>query len=237
MQACWYGSFYGDSDYEHSPLPTGSEGNGTNAQDIGMHLWYASDETTFQQYGWRDGEDTWELQGNWTDKNGHAGVGCYSWGPGTVTYTMMVNLDDTVEVWWKDTNTTLQATEAHPINEWTNSSVAINNVHPSTSLGYTNMFYAQAADSYIVHGYNISWNAENTTIDHSSDLAIRLSSNAEDDGSGLPGTHMSVSTLPNASGGDSLVVFYQVEGDDVTEFVRDLNGGGWTSVQLPLSNQ
>lgn len=86
-----------------------------------MHLWYASDSTTFEQYGWRDGEADWTHQNTWNNKNGHAGVGCYSWGPGTVTYVMMVNLDHTVEVWWKDTNTTLKGNKTHPINVWTNS--------------------------------------------------------------------------------------------------------------------
>jgi hypothetical protein len=51
--------------------------------------------------------------------NGHCGVGCYSWGPtGTVTYAMFVNQENTVEIYWKDTNTNLTSTDTHPINEW-----------------------------------------------------------------------------------------------------------------------
>lgn len=122
MQACWYGSFYGDTDYEGlKPTVTQDGSDSTSySAEVGMHIWYASDETTFEQYGWRDGQDIWEHQGNWTDKNGHAGIGCYTWGPGTVTYTMMVNLENTVEIWWKDTNTSMKSTGKHPINEWTN---------------------------------------------------------------------------------------------------------------------
>ena len=37
----------------------------------------------------------------WTGKDGHAGVGCYSWGDGTTTYAMMINKDNTLEFWWK----------------------------------------------------------------------------------------------------------------------------------------
>lgn len=33
--------------------------------------------------------------------NAQAGVGCYSWGPGTVTYVFMVDLDDTLNIYWK----------------------------------------------------------------------------------------------------------------------------------------
>lgn len=123
MQACWYGSFYGDTDYKGlRPTVTDNGSNSTKfAADVGMHLWYASNETTFQQYGWRDGQDTWERQEQWNNKNGHAGVACYSWGPGTSTYAMFVNLENTVEIWWKDTNTSVKSTAKHPINKWTNS--------------------------------------------------------------------------------------------------------------------
>jgi hypothetical protein len=120
MQACWYGGFYGDADYEHSPLANGQPNATSPGNDVGMHLWYASDNTTFQQYGWRAGEDTWSQQQTWNNKNGHAGVGCFSWGGGTTTYVMFVNLENAVEIWWKDTNTTAKANSSHPINQWTN---------------------------------------------------------------------------------------------------------------------
>ena len=74
--------------------------------------------------------------------NSQAGVGCYSWGPGTVTYVFMLDLDNTLNIYWKgellpslissgqldwdanklaDTNASLPATSTHPINKWTNS--------------------------------------------------------------------------------------------------------------------
>ncbi|KAJ9630684.1 hypothetical protein H2203_001207 [Taxawa tesnikishii (nom. ined.)] len=214
MQACWYGSDYGDSDYE-----------------VGMHIWYASDHQTFQQLGWRHGDVNWTFQGSWVNKNGHAGVGCYSWGPGTVTYVMMVNLDNAVEIWWKDTNNSLTSTTGHPINAWTNyaASVTIPNVHPSTSLGYTNYFYIQEGSTNLVKGYNISWNAEKTSIVSQDTFTVGAGGNP-----GLPGTHLSVSALPDTSGGNSVVVFYQTVGNDITEFVRDLEGGQWTTAKLPI---
>ncbi|MGI4802881.1 MAG: hypothetical protein ACRYG8_54385, partial [Janthinobacterium lividum] len=95
--------------------------------EFGMHIWYASDNTTFQQLGWRYGDLNWTFEGSWTEKNGHAGVGCYSWEPdSTVTYVMLVNQQNTVEFWWKDTNTSLPTNNAsHPINQWTNTSISI----------------------------------------------------------------------------------------------------------------
>ena len=122
MQACWYGSDYGDSDYSHTPLPGQTPGQQALTNEYGMHIWYASNDTTFQQLGWRYGDASWTWQQSWANKNGHAGVGCYSWeSDSTTTYFMIVNEEDTVEFWWKDTNTTLANTTTHPINEWVNS--------------------------------------------------------------------------------------------------------------------
>ncbi|KAK5127916.1 hypothetical protein LTR85_005033 [Meristemomyces frigidus] len=229
MQACWYGSDYGDSDYTHTPLPT-SGPDAAFTSDVGMHIWYGSNATTFQQYGWRAGDDSWTYQATWQDYNAHAGVGCYSWGPGTVTYVMMVNLQDTVEFWWKDTDTNLTGTTSHPINQWTNASkIAVNNVNPATSLGYTNYFYAQMADTNMINGFNISWAAENTTI-----MTADGDTFTVDGEPGIPGTHLSVSALPQQSGGDIIVAFYQTTGSDITEYTRDLVAGQWTSSAIAI---
>ena len=210
-----------------------------------MHLWYASDNTTFKQYGWRYGDEEWDYQEEWKNLNGHAGVGCYSWGEGTVTYAMFVDLKNTVNFYWKDTNSNMTATDDHPINEWTNckltfilthttpatlthnpftASISIPNVNPATSLGYTNYFYAQMASNEIM-GYNISWNAENTSIVSRDTFTIGGDP-------GLPGTHLSVTALPNQSGGDDINVFYQTVGDDVTEYTRNLEVGQWSKVNI-----
>jgi hypothetical protein len=228
MQACWYGNDYGDVDYQHTPLP-GQSGDGNSSgigTEYGMHMWYASDASTFKQYGWRFGDANWTYQQDWTGFNGHAGVGCYSWGLGTVTYVMFVNQANTVEFWWKDTNSSIAASITHPINNWTNTSIAINGVNPSTSLGYTNYFYAQMAGTNMIQGYNVSWAAENTSL-------VGLPFTVQGD-PGIPGTHMGVSALPTQSGGNQIVVFYQTNGSDITEYIRDLEGGQWTSVDIPI---
>lgn len=227
MQACWYGSDYGDSDYTHTPLPN-SAAESDYSEDVGMHMWYAKSNTSFDQWGWRDGDPEWQYQATWDNYNGHAGVGCYSWGPGTTTYVMFVNLANTVEFWWRDTNTNVTGNTTHPINVWTNATqIAIHNVHPASSLGYTNYFYAQAAEDNMIHGYNISWAAENTTI-----LAGEGNQFTVMGEPGLPGTHLSVSAVPSYSGGNELLVFYQTNGSDISEFTRDFYGGQWASVDI-----
>ncbi|KAF2259208.1 hypothetical protein CC78DRAFT_81105 [Lojkania enalia] len=232
LQACWYGNYYGDSDA--SLFPTYNGQNNTipfDAETHGMHLWYPTDETRFVQYGWYEGQEQWAEQHTWPNMNAHAGVGCYSWGPGSTTYAMMVNMQDTAEIWWKDTNKNQTVTDVHPINEWKNATqYAINNVHPSTSLGYTEYFYAQMMDGSIM-GHYIDWQAENTTSVQENSFTV---GGARGVVPGLKGTHMSVTAVEDQSGGTSLYVFYQVRGDDLSVFTRDYKGGQWTQGELPI---
>jgi hypothetical protein len=59
-------------------------------------------DTSFQQYGWLHGENDWTIQDHWPNKNSQAGVGCYSWAPGsTVSYVFMSDLDNTLNIYWK----------------------------------------------------------------------------------------------------------------------------------------
>ncbi|KAL2053207.1 hypothetical protein ABVK25_006532 [Lepraria finkii] len=229
LQACWYGSFYSDAAYKHSPVPgqtTTSTGNSSD-QTVGIHLWYATNSTSFDSVGWTYGDTTWTQQQTFNGYNGHAGVGCYSWGPGSDTYVFFVNLQSEVNILWKDLNTTVSGNDTHPINVWTQSDVTIP-VFQNSSMGYTNYLYTQNPDLSI-SGFNVSWAAENTSIPSSDTFTINGAK-------GLAGTHLSVTALPDSSGGNSLLAFYQTNGTDIMEFVRDLEVGQWTSTSVPIPN-
>lgn len=125
LLACWYGST-GETAYQASP--------------IGMQLWYASNETTFEELEWVGGAQSWAYQQTWTDLNGHASPGCYSWGPtGKINYVTFIDLDNRVNFYWyvkfrcrraslavltgmfrKDVSSNLLGTPAHPVNQWVN---------------------------------------------------------------------------------------------------------------------
>lgn len=105
--------------------------------------------------------------------------------------------------------------------------IKIPNVHPATSLGYTNYLYAQMAYTHLINGYNISWAAGKTTIIPNEEFAIGGEL-------GTPGTHLSVSAIPNAGGGNGIIVFYQVEGNGITEYTRDLIPGQWAQMDIPI---
>ena len=119
LQACWYGDFYSDVSYNHSPVPGQQNSTGNHSdQTVGIHLWYAKSPTAFDSVGWTYGDATWSEQQTFDGYNGHAGVGCYSWGPGSNTYVFFADLNDEINILWKDLNTSLPSTPSHPINQW-----------------------------------------------------------------------------------------------------------------------
>lgn len=121
LQACWYGGFYSDVSYNHSPLP-GEENTESNSdQTVGIHLWYAKNSSAFDSVGWNYGDTRWLPQQTFDGYNGHAGVGCYSWGPGSNVYVFFANFNNEINILWKDLNTTQKSTAVHPINQWTKS--------------------------------------------------------------------------------------------------------------------
>jgi hypothetical protein len=222
LQACWYGSFYGTANYTHSPIPETGSNTTSKDQVIGMHLWYGESSTSLQEVTWTYNTTQWFKQESFV-ANGHAGIACYSWGPGSVSYVMMVNLDNDVQISWKDLNSSVPATSSHPVNTWVNTTFVIPDAAPNTSLGYTNYFYLQEEHGPIA-GFDVQWNAENTKLGNKFTIPQQS----------LLGTHFSVTSIPTGSGGDDLIVFSQSNGTDITENTRDLNSGQWSYATLPI---
>lgn len=230
LQACWYGNYYGDDSIAQSgPISESTPG---------INLWYPFDDSKFELYGWYNGATEWKLsehQAPWQSKNTHAGVGCYSWGKTyQTTYAMMVNKYNTVEVWWRDTNKTSNATDTHPVNSWMNASgAAIPGVYPSTSLGYTDFLITQMADGSVM-GHNITWAAENSSISGAQNFTIRDQQSIR---KGLNGTHLTNTAVPTPSEGRDLNIFYQTNGSDIVVFSRDIYKGVFVPTPLVIPDQ
>ncbi|KAF2111208.1 hypothetical protein BDV96DRAFT_650312 [Lophiotrema nucula] len=97
---------YAGNDTDYSSF---QGGNATPVDDRkGMNIWFAADDSTFEQYAWYEEKDGWVEVKQWPGMNVHAGVACYSWDKwlGGLSYAMMVNKKNMTEFWWKDTNTT-----------------------------------------------------------------------------------------------------------------------------------
>ena len=106
-------------------------------------------------------------------------------------------------------------------------------VFENSSIGYTNFLYVQNPD-LTISGFNISFAAENTSLPAGSISAGSNNKFVINGAQGLPGTHLTVTAVPDPSGGNSLLAFYQTNGTDITEFVRDLDAGQWTSSSVPI---
>jgi hypothetical protein len=226
--ACWYGDFYGSSDVALMPTASGKNNTVEASNKAAMNIWIPADDSTFHQYSWFNGvSEDWARVHSWLGKNTHAGVGCYSWLGGTTTYTMMVNKENNTEIWWKDTAENLTSTAEHPVQSWQNSTKAgIQDVYPTTSLGYTTYFYAQMADRSM-RGFNILYQAENTTI-----IDEHVVTDPAGSVKGLGGTHLAMTGYK-----DSMYVFYQTEGDDITAFTMPLGGGEWSNAKLKIPDE
>lgn len=181
--------------------------------------------------------------------NVHAGVGCQSWESGTTSYVMMVDQSNTLNIFWKDIDLNKTSTNSHPIDKWTNTSVAVNNVYHATSLGYTDYVTYQDPD-FTLHGVNVSWAAENTSFVKAPDTTLNVVGAAAADPSlpgidafaisnndeALAGAHLAITGLQDnlGSGGRSLALFFQNEGSDIELATRPLFAGSWSFSTVPV---
>ena len=105
--------------------------------------------------------------------------------------------------------------------------IGVDNVQKNSGLGYTNYMIWQAQDTTI-HGANITFGAENTTIAATTNGLDEwtLQSNGKDVHA-VRGTHLSITAVQTVSKGSSLLAFFQEEGDDMQMYTRDgFNTGG-----------
>jgi len=106
LQACYWGNFYGQWSYDEA------------IASAGIHIWYASDATTFQQYSWTNGTDSWTYDQQWPNLSGNGGVGCQTWF-GMTEYVWFVDTENKLDMYWKDNNHSVTSTDAHPVDTWT----------------------------------------------------------------------------------------------------------------------
>ncbi|KAK5948904.1 hypothetical protein OHC33_009990 [Knufia fluminis] len=242
MQACYFGNYYGSLvNYNDANFSTSN-----STPSTGMNIWYAAEDTTFEQYEWTTGQSQWSHTRTWPNMNTHAGIGCQSWLTNTTSYVFMINSNNTLNIWWKDIDTNKTSTPSHPIDAYTLAPlIAINDVHPSTSIGYTDFMIYQSRDATI-NGVNILWAAEDTDFAPANDTtssAVESSSNDYDSWAlqpqdrALGGTHMAITGSTPVSGGRQELLFYQMGGDDLRLGKRDSAGGDFSFIEVPLGDE
>lgn len=109
------------------------------------------------------------------------------------------------------------------------ASVAIPNVENSATLGYTKYLYAQDMDDKLIRAYNLSFAAENTTVNTNGGFVVNGNP-------GLSNTGLGVTAEPDPAGGDDVLALYQTDGNEISYYKRDADGVSWTgaNVQIPL---
>jgi hypothetical protein len=66
-----------------------------------MRLWYASSNTTFEEYLYNNEERAWDWQKRWEGFSGAAGVGCVTDPDHPYIYAAFVNLKGSVEIYYR----------------------------------------------------------------------------------------------------------------------------------------
>ncbi|KAJ9615153.1 hypothetical protein H2200_001227 [Cladophialophora chaetospira] len=194
---------------------------------LSWRLVYASNETTFQQMTYHGDTQLYTSEQTLPNLNGHAAPACHNQGSGSVLYLMALDLQSQINVYWKDTNTDLTNTSSHPINVWTNASVAIPNVDDAATIGYTQYLYSQDKNDQLISAYNLSLAAENTSLIPGSRFTVQGIA-------GLPNTGLAVTARPNPAGGNDILAFYQTDGSHLGYFERDADGVSWNSANLVI---
>lgn len=73
----------------------------TSTESPAIRIWYASSNSTFEEYLWRSGETVWTWQRQWKGYSGTAGIACNVQVDSSGTYVALVNADGRVEIWSK----------------------------------------------------------------------------------------------------------------------------------------
>lgn len=77
----------------------------------------------------------------------------------------------------------------------------------------------------LIRAYNVSFAAENTTIDTASGFVVQGNP-------GLPSTGLGITARPNTAGGDDVLALYQTDGSDISYYERDADGVSWNSANI-----
>jgi hypothetical protein len=107
-------------------------------------------------------------------------------------------------------------------------------------MGYTTYFYSQMAD-LTIKGFNIQYQSESTYIRDNETFTLTDPAGPV---KGLAGTHLTCTAYTEfkdkekkTPAWDSLYVFYQTVGNDVTAFTRKISGGQWTRAPLGIPDE
>lgn len=98
-------------------------------------------------------------------------------------------------------------------------------MEPSATLGYTKYLYAQDLNDKLITAYNISFAAENTTLNTGSGFVVQGNP-------GLPNTGLAVTYQSVSAGGGDVLTLYKTDGSDISFYERLSDGVSWTGANI-----
>ncbi|KAI9810614.1 MAG: hypothetical protein M1827_006176 [Pycnora praestabilis] len=191
---------------------------GDNGSGGGMRLYYGSTDTTIQELSWGFGDTEWTKSTELTGVNGNGGIECRGVAQDP-SYLFVENTDNKLELWYK-------SFKANANGNWTRGADSSEQLRPNSSIAFSSNAFFQDNTNTIT-GINI--NESSAASSWSDPIAV---------GPGMPGTQVNtISTFPTTSGGSGVLhVYFQTNGSNIMEFLRDQSGGEWSSNVIPVGN-
>lgn len=107
------------------------------------------------------------------------------------------------------------------------ATIKIPDLDPSAGLDFHGNLYGRVAGSGKIQGWNMTWEAENSTIGSTtlSEVAGPV---------GIPGTRVVAAAYPAHGQQENIFVFYQANGNEIVMSTGDIATGSWNSTTLPI---
>ena len=206
-----------------------------------MRLYAGGSHGLVQEYAYTHANNSWAVGFTFPDTNGYAGISG-TWFPYQLTMAtlMMMNTNDELELWWKDTNSSATGNATHPVGEWVRGTLV--------SKHWTYESLNQV--SVLIGNYTTGGFTSNTSVcnsgflyyqDETGDiLGITLSGTAEaqrwgttfivDGAKALPRT--SITCQLGCIPGDH--VYFQTNGSNIVAGDRADSDSSWNITVVPL---
>jgi hypothetical protein len=203
---------------------------------IPMRLWYASDNTTFEEHLYHDDEGEWKWQQSWEGFSGAAGVGCYSLTQNdSCIYAAFVNVQNQAVIYYRT------KAGAHLTAGWEKCTHACL-LYQTTNSRFANNCIAEAIVSDVYLASAVSLDQISSTTQGSDEAGDFLVSRMTWDGRDTKIQSGQAITLPGRTKGSRFaslfdsdvnthITFSQTEGSDISQHFRYLNAD-WQDVQV-----
>lgn len=108
-------------------IPKSQRFDGANmtASEQKFELYYGGDDNLVHELQYNFGSLTWSTQATFVNTNGNAGIECSASDP-NLSYVFLSNIENKLELWWKDDNKNATNSTKRPVGVWRKGRIPIN---------------------------------------------------------------------------------------------------------------